>query len=313
MPLNLEEEKRKFFALSGQYDPQFEYEFTYSPEELLEYGTPKAEIVALAKRVVKEGMAGQTEEELTEGKGRLLSQEEVTAKIEVFLSMHDLTDRVGIIWSSSFLARTSITPTTIKLKLPCTFREESLLGMLYHEIGTHALRRVNYEQQPWFKKKKKYGFAPYLRTEEGLAILHSLIPTTNKFAYSSALRYLAVAQAQQGSFRELFQFMHQYIAEPEKCWRATLRRKLGLTDTGQPGGYSKDLVYFEGMVEVWHYLKKHDFNPEVLYFGKMSFTDAKEAQELNPDFQPRLPSFYTTDPEAYKQELRTIGQVNFLD
>ena len=25
-----------------------------------------------------------------------------------------------------------------------------------HEIGTHALRKVNYEQQPWYKKKKKF-------------------------------------------------------------------------------------------------------------------------------------------------------------
>lgn len=313
VPLNLDEEKQKFFSLAGQYDPQFKYESDYSIDELSEYGLPQTTIVNLAERIVAEGMAGQSEEELTAGKGKLLSQSQVTKKIAQFLAKHELQDRVGVIWSSSFIARTSITPTTIKLKLPCTFREESLLGMLYHEIGTHALRRVNYEQQPWFKKKKKYGFAPYLRTEEGLAILHSLLPTHNKFAYSSALRYLAVAQAQRGSFRALYQFLNHYITNPDKCWRASLRRKLGLADTSLPGGYTKDLVYFEGMVEVWRYLAQHDFNPETLYFGKMSYQDAERARDLNPDFRPRLPSFYTQDRMVYQEQLRTIGRVNFLD
>jgi hypothetical protein len=227
--------------------------------------------------------------------------------------MHGLEDRFGIIWSNSFVARTAINATTIKLRLPVAFREDDLLGMLYHEIGTHALRRVNYEQQPWFKKKSKYGFSSYLKTEEGIAILHSLIPMKNKLSYSSALRYLAVAKAQEMNFVELYQFTNQYIKDPDRCFTATFRQKRGISDTRKGGGYTKDLVYFEGMVEMWQYLRDRNFEIDQLYFGKIHHKDVPKAVEMNPDFKPLLPSFYVTDKNKYREVMNEIGSVNFID
>lgn len=312
IPLNLEEEKAKFLAAAGDYNPQFVYESEILESDLVQHGFPKAEYLKLAQKIVEVGMAGQTEEELSLRNGRVLSQTEVESKVKTFLTMHHLENRYKISWSSSFVARTAINADTIKIKTPVTFREDSILGALYHEIGTHALRRINYEQQPWFKRKKKFGFADYLRTEEGLAILHSLMPAHHQFAHSSALRYLAVEQAQHLSFKDLYRFLHQFIGSPEKCWRATFRRKMGLTDTSLPGGHTKDLVYFEGMVQVWRYLKDHNFDIEPLYFGKMSYLDVKKAQELNPDFVPALPSFFTLDKAAYREKMLEIGRINFL-
>lgn len=311
-PINLAEEKKKFFA-DPEYNPQFIYEEEIPEEELISYGLPTDKHIKLAEKITNLAFKNKSEDDLIEARGKELTQNQVTDKIKLFLKMHGLENRFEIIWSSSFVARTTINATKIKLRLPVSFREEDLLGMLYHEIGTHAIRRINYEQQPWFKKKKKYGFRSYLKTEEGLAVLHSLFPATDKLAYSSALRYLAVVKAQKMSLSRTYQFLSQYIKDPDRCWIATFRQKRGLTDTSKAGGYTKDLVYFEGLVHVWTYLNKHNFNINDIYFGKMSYLDVDKALAMNPDFKPLLPSFYVTNKDKYKAEMKKIGQVNMFD
>ncbi|MDH5533089.1 MAG: flavohemoglobin expression-modulating QEGLA motif protein [Candidatus Pacebacteria bacterium] len=311
-PINLFEEKKKFFS-DPSYNPQFIYEENIPTDKLDDYGIPSKKYIKLAQKIVDQAFSNNSENDLDEQNGRKLNQEEVTKKIKLFLKMHGLEKRFGIIWSSSFVARTSINSTTIKLRLPVSFREDDLLGMLYHEIGTHAIRRINYEQQPWFRKKKKYGFSSYLKTEEGLAILHALLPLKNKIAYSSALRYLAVCKAQESGFVEVYQFLSQYIKDPDRCWTATFRQKRGLSDTSEVGGYTKDLVYFEGMVDMWSYLNKNDFDINDIYFGKMSYEDIDKALEMNPEFKPLLPSFYVTNKKKYKEEMKKIGKVNLLE
>lgn len=313
VPLNFETEKQKFFAAKGNYNPQFTYADKIRKEDLVANGLPEAKYLKLAQKIVEIGTSEQLEQESRENKQPFLSQAEVTKKVEDFLRMHDLDDRFGILWSSSFVARTSITASTIKLRLPAAFRShEDLLGMLYHEVGTHALRRVNYEQQPWFKKKKQFGLKSYLRTEEGLASLHSLLPLKNKLAYGSALRYLAVAKAQESSFAETYKFVSQYIEDDERRWAITFKQKRGLTDTSLPGGLTKDLVYFAGLVEVWNYLHNHNFDIAGLYFGKVAYDDVARVREINPEFMPLLPSFYTTDYKKYCLQMEEIGRVNNL-
>jgi len=311
-PINLFEEKKKFFA-DPSYNPQFIYEDEVSEDQLLSYGVPTSHYLKLAKRIVKQAFDGKSESDLEKERGKELTREEVTEKIKLFLQMHDLENRFGIIWSSSFVARTSINATTIKLRLPVKFREQDLLGMLYHEIGTHGLRRINYEQQPWYKKKNKYGFSSHLKTEEGLASLHSLIPLKNKLSYTSALRYLSIKQAQESSFVDTYQFINKYIKDPDRCFTSTFRTKRGMTDTKNPGGYTKDLVYFEGLVDVWQYLSKNDFQIDHLYFGRLAKEDVEKAIEMNSEFEPLLPSFYVTNKEKYKKEMIKIGQDNMLD
>jgi len=90
----------------------------------------------------------------------------------------------------------------------------------------------------------------------------------------------------------------------------TIRQKRGLTDTSHPGGYSKDLVYFAGMIEVWRWLKERNFNPSDLYFGKISFKDVQKAIEMNPEFEPKLPSFFSINPVQYAAEIEKIGEEN---
>jgi hypothetical protein len=310
-PINLLEEKEKFFA-DQTYNPQFVYDQPVGEETLNKYDQPQDSYSALAKHILQKTYHHRNEDDLVMLEGRELTQSEVARTVEAFLKMHHLETRYELLWSSSFIARTTITTDQIKLRLPVSFRREGLLSMLYHEIGTHALRRVNYEKQPWHKKKKRYEFGEYLKTEEGLASLHGLVPKTFKSAYVSALRYYAAELSQRGSFAEVWHNLARYTPDLERRWVIVFRQKRGLSDTSQPGGYTKDMVYFEGLVDVWRWLKEHNFDPTDLYYGKMALEDVEKARELNPGFKPQMPSFFILDPEKYAQNLEEIGQWNEL-
>jgi len=310
-PINLLEEKAKFLA-NPSYNPQFIYEEPVDVKTLIKYGLPQQKYIDLAQEILDRAYYGRNEQDLLMMEGPILTQTEVTGKTEKFLKLHRLEKRYKVIWSSSFVSRTTIDSSTIKYRIPSQFRKNELLGTLYHEIGTHALRRINYEQQPWFKKKKELGFADYLKTEEGLAALHSLMPSVNKYAYEMASRYLAVAYAQQHTFSELWKYIGKYIQDEETRWMVALRQKRGIEDTSQPGGFTKDLVYFEGIVEVWKWLKAHQFDPTSLYLGKIALVDVTKAMEFSQNFKPSLPSFFSINPEKYAQALIEIGNINVL-
>lgn len=311
IPLNLNEEQEKFFA-DNSYNPQFEYSQPIDQEKLLEYGHPSEKYLKCAQKILKKTYFGRNEKDLYMMKGPIVTQKHVENTISTFLKMHRLEDRFSVIWSSSFVVRTSITPDKIKLRLPVDFRKEDLLGMLYHEVGTHALRRINYEQQPFFKKKKKYGFSNYLKTEEGLATLHALIPHSFKSAFIPAIRYLAVSEAQKGSFVDVWNALKPYVQDDKRRWRIAYRQKRGLQDTSKPGGYSKDLVYFEGFIDMYEWLSQNSYDLTGLYYGKIAASDVAKAKELNPTFTPKLPSFFSLSHKKYAEEIKKIGEFNQL-
>ncbi len=312
IPTNLNEEKEKFF-LDNSYNPQFVYENEVSKEKLYEYGKPNKKYLELSKHILDETYFGRNEHDLNMMEGPLMTQSYTEKAIKTFLHMHQLHKKYKVTWSSSFISRTTINKDTVKLKLPANFRKEGLLGMLYHEIGTHALRNLNYEKQPWYKRKNKFGFSNYLRTEEGLATLHSLIPHAHKSAFTSAIRHLAVYYAQNSSFSETWRKLGKFVQDPERRWTVTIRQKRGLTDTSKPGGFTKDLVYFEGMVETWDWLKNNNFDITNLYFGKLAKEDIDLALKLNPNFSPKLPSFFTLNKNKYADEIKKIGVFNGFD
>ncbi len=310
-PTNLLAEKEKFFA-DETYNPQFLYEEKITVQDLTKYGSPQKKYVDIAEAILEKSYFSRNEQDLFMMEGNKVDQHGVTQKVQTFLEIHNLEKRFDILWSSSFISRASITTNAIKLRLPVDFRDEGLIGMIYHEIGTHALRRINYEKQPWFKKKKQYGFGDHLVTEEGLAVLHALIPHSFKSAFIAAIRYLAITFAQDHSFAEVWKFLGTYVQDPERRWIITFRAKRGLEDTSFPGGFTKDLVYLQGMVDVWDWLNTHDFDITPLYYGKIAVEDVDKAVPLNFDFQPLLPSFFTLNKEKYISEINKIGEFNLL-
>ena len=311
-PINLLEEKAKFFD-NNDYNPQFIYRQPI-PERLLNrYGKIDSTYLELAKQIVKKAYFNRNQQDIKMTEGAMLSQIEVSEGVRTYLKLHGLNNRYQLSWSQSYVARTTITNNLIKLKLPCTYRKNELMGMMYHEIGTHALRRINYEKQPWYKKKKKYGFKNYLITEEGLASLHSLIPKNIQFAHAAALKYVMANEARQKSFSQIFKQVRQYLSQAENAWTFCVRLKRGITDTNQAGFNSKSLVYFAGIIQVWQWLVKHDFKLEPLYWGKIALDDVETAVQLNPSFSPQMPHFYFKNRDEYAQKIMKIGQVNQLD
>jgi len=310
-PINLLEEKEKFFA-DTSYNPQFIYEEDIDESELYKYGLPKKDILEKATEIIEKTQKDYTDEQIQNADGPELSQNTIIERINQFLHMHDIDNRYNIQLSNSYIARASINLNTIKLRLPINFRERDLTGMIYHELGTHALRQINYENQPWYKNKKKYGFQEYLITEEGLAVLHSLIPKTLKLAYRPARYYIASHFAQQYSFSEMFEKLDKLISDKEKRWTTVLRQKRGINDTSQPGGFTKDIVYFKGLVEMFDWLQSNNFTLDHLYYGKLAKEDTQKALQLNPNYNPILPSFYITDKSKYIEEISKIGRSNFL-
>lgn len=312
-PINLLEEKAKFFA-DQSYNPQFIYSEPIPQEELAYYGLPSTTLVQQATEIIERAYFGRNNRDLVLMEGSVVPHTEVTERIKTFLALHNLEKRFSVIWSSSFISRATATSDAIKLRSSAEFRKEGLNGMMYHEIGTHVLRRINYEQQPWYRKKSKYGFSNYLTTEEGLAALHSLSAKTYKLAVVIALKYVAVEYAQQHSFAELWSYLEPYHDDPEARWLITLRQKRGLEDTALPGGYTKDMLYFEGANLVAKWLHNNEYDCSKLYLGKISLDDVERAVELSPDFEPQLPSFFITNKEKYAHTMQEVAAANyFLD
>jgi len=53
----------------------------------------------------------------------------------------------------------------VMISLPIKYRQNTMEGVLNHEIGTHFVRKHNDRLQKWHKDRKKFGLSPYLMTE----------------------------------------------------------------------------------------------------------------------------------------------------
>ena len=310
IPTNLQEEKVKFFANNYHYNPQFEYTKHISRKELEKYGKPKLRYLILARRIIRK----YRKQELIEKPEKNISKNTLKEKVLNYLKEYKLENTYRILFSNQYISRIAVNfkEKTIKIREPIIITEDEIEGVLNHEIGTHALRQENYEQQKWYKKKKKYKFKEHIRTEEGLAIINEMLNKDKPLAYKSAVNYLAVYIASRGSFARVFRFFNKYWQDPERAWIWTLKKKRGVRDTSRKIAFSKDLVYFEGFIKVIKYLKKHNFDPSDLYYGKLDLDDVNKAKKIDPNYKALLPKFFTENPELYKEKVKQIAKENLL-
>ncbi len=311
-PLNLKQEKEKFFNKNYRYNPHFKYSDLITLRKREKYGQPQPKYLNLAKKIINTAFDNKDEEDIRKMEGPKLTQAEAKSMLDDFLSENKLEDIINVVWSNHFIASSSYYKNKLKIQLPLQYHKNEFKATLHHELGTHAIRRLNYAQQPFFKQKKKYGFSSYLRTEEGLASLNSLATKNFKLNYLGALNYVGIDVAQHSSFVETFKYFMKYLKNSEKAWRRTVKHKRGLYDTSEPGGFTKDVVYFEGLIEVWNFLIKSDFDLKGLYYGKISYQDIEKAREINPDYKVVLPNFILNNKKSYQKEIINIGRINYL-
>jgi len=309
IPTNLLEEKEKFFT-DNNYDPQFFYSNFISNKRLHKYGKPKQKYLELAQEILDKTYFDKNEDDLSKLEGKKLSASQIIYKINNYLNDYQLNEHIRIIKSKSFIARTMVNNNRMLLRLPLEFREKELEGMLNHEVATHILRKINDEAQTWHQDRSRLNLSDYSQTEEGIAVFHTLLATNFKLAYKVALYYLLIYYSQNFGFVDVWNKLKKYVQNEDNRWLLCVRGKRGLKDTSKAGGYTKDIMYLEGMIDVWKYLQKNNFDIGRLYFGKIALKDVKMVANLNPNFKPKLPIFFSTDRQNYAFSIQQIAKEN---
>ncbi|MBU1992445.1 MAG: tyrosine/phenylalanine carboxypeptidase domain-containing protein [Patescibacteria group bacterium] len=317
-PTNLEEEKKKFFK-DFKYNPQFKYpELRFDPSEVYEeLEKIETDDTALGKvfQAKVEELKGQVslmesigKDEFTEksidlfGKPGREVLEEVEAKMkkidsipkdmEGTMKADEVKKRFDEVFKKYKLKNwkaklkddlvadcTAGKRNRLLLRKDATFSEERIKALIVHEIETHILTAENGKNQPYEIFNR--GLANYMETQEGLAIYN----VTKRLHYGDKQNYrafalvIAIAEAQEKSFVEVFEKLLQGNIPLERAFRTAIKVKRGLTDTSKPGCFTKDLIYYTGMRKIEKYVEeKGDIKD--LYMGKFSLEDLETVKRM---------------------------------
>ncbi|MDO5561904.1 MAG: DUF1704 domain-containing protein [bacterium] len=297
IPLNLESEEAKF-RQDQTYNPQFVYSRVFTPKLLTRNGLPRADYLALAEKYLQ--IVAPT----------LPKQAKIKALAPRRVSQitRDLFRQLGlnpplIHWQKMLSVAKRKNETLIFAKnLPIS--ESMLKGVLAHEVQTHLLRSHNQALQTLPRSLP----STYSRTEEGLASLNSKFVRQNFDFRTSCCRYLACNWSQKESFAQVFaRLQTQMQFDFDRAWYFTLRAKRGLPDTSQPGGFTKDIVYWEGTLQVLDWLLEPENKLADLYLGKISLAQVPEYQQAARREDLIYPTFIAQQAD-YLDFLRSCKQ-----
>ncbi|XP_054627805.1 microtubule-associated tyrosine carboxypeptidase isoform X2 [Dunckerocampus dactyliophorus] len=317
-PLNLEQEKHKFFQSDYKYEPQFEYAQPEPRSVLDKYSEGSRlfleQAVGIMECVLKKFGSYETFEDVTGGV--VLPKSQVWAAVRKYLQKEGCVGEVVVRLSDELLSQAVMVVESCRPTLTINLagaRQHWLEGMLRHEIGTHYLRGVNNSLQPWSTAdgRKQFGLKPANPTEEGLASLHSVLLRKQPYLWRAALLYYTVFHAGSMSFSQLFSHIARFVQDPDVRWEYCLRAKRGQTDTSQPGCFSKDQVYLDGILKILRHRKNIDFKM-LTSLGKVSYEDVERLRHLAVISNARIPHFMR-DQDQYLQHLDHIVAVNKLD
>uniref|UniRef100_A0A2R8N1T8 Microtubule associated tyrosine carboxypeptidase 2 n=1 Tax=Callithrix jacchus TaxID=9483 RepID=A0A2R8N1T8_CALJA len=316
-PTNLEKEKLRFFKSDYTYNPQFEYANPALPSVLTKHSHASDRFLKQSINIMELTLQkyGSYEKFEQATGGSLLSKTRIWSHVRRYMMKEGCLGEIVVHLTEDLLSRASMTvvngcPTlTINVS---TAREHWLEGMLRHEIGTHYFRGINNLQQPWnsWTGRKKHELKPNNPTEEGLASIHSVLFRKDPFLWRAALLYYTVYQASQMSFCELFKDIGRFVKDPNTRWDYCVRAKRGWTDTSQPGCFSKDQVYLDGILQILRYRETIDFYL-LTALGKVSYEDVDRLKGLAVTENMRVPHFLQ-DHGRYMEHLEKIMEVNEL-
>ncbi|XP_010793033.1 uncharacterized protein KIAA0895-like [Notothenia coriiceps] len=317
-PLNLEQEKQTFFQSDYKYEPQFEYAQPEPRSVLDKYregsGLFLEQAVGIMECVLRKFGCYENFEVVTGGS--ILPKSQVWAAVRKYLQKEGCVGEVVVRLSDELLSQAVMVVESCRPTLTINLagaRQYWLEGMLRHEIGTHYLRGVNNNLQPWCttEGRKQFGLKPANPTEEGLASLHSVLLRKQPYLWRAALLYYTVYHAASMSFSRVFSHIARFVQDPDVRWEYCLRAKRGQTDTSEPGCFSKDQVYLDGILRILRHRRNIDFKM-LTSLGKVSFEDVERLRPLAVLPRTRIPHFMR-DQERYLQHLDHIVSVNELD
>ncbi|KAM8877943.1 microtubule-associated tyrosine carboxypeptidase 1 [Synchiropus picturatus] len=317
-PVNLVQEKHAFFQSDFRYEPQFEY-LTPEPRKVLDKhkegsGLFLEQAVGIMECVLKKFGSYEKFEELTAGSP--LPKSQVWAAVRKYLQKEGCVGEIVVRLSDELLSQAVMVLENCRPTLIINIagaRQHWLEGLLRHEIGTHYLRGVNNNLQPWAtpEGRKQFNLKSANPTEEGLASLHNVLLRKQPYLWRAALLYYTVYHAASMSFSQLFDHIGRFVQNPDIRWEYCLRAKRGQTDTSKPGCFSKDQVYLDGIIRILRYRREIDFKV-LTSLGKVSFEDVDRLRHLAELSRARIPHFMP-DQASYLKHLDHIVVVNGLD
>jgi hypothetical protein len=298
-PENLQVEKQKFLA-DSTYNPQFEYAIPFEAAELRQWGEPTPELINFARQVLEQKGFSEQQIQFQE-----FSVEVVSQRCRSLLEQIGVTEEFFIRFDAQKVLRCGLRGNIITFKTPILYLNEAELeGTLNHELQTHFLRNINQKKQGWTKNP---ALESQLRsTEEGLAVLHSLLPQPKSFARRAFQHYVTISLANEKSFAQVFQQLRDLGSTEAEAWEQTYRVKRGLRDTSQPGGNTKDISYLKGMITMWKWLTDPNHHPKDLYLGKISTEEIEEKKRAAVTQTVYYPTFFN-NLETYRQTIYQIG------
>ena len=190
-----------------------------------------------------------------------------------------------------------------------------LKSFAVHEIGTHLVRRVNEEVQPWcfgrsnFKLRKPGETRADIQTEEGFATINDTLVTPGQLLTQHAVTYFVSAHAKSCSFREIFDMLEPFVSDKDVRWKFCVNAKRGMQDASQPGGDGKAQAYFEGAVEILKNIV--DIDIPLLFCGKIALNEHDRVKRVVRREGLTLPPF-AQDIQAYRYELLNMAFKNKL-
>ncbi|KAF7646010.1 hypothetical protein LDENG_00194920 [Lucifuga dentata] len=247
--------------------------------------------------------------------GSLLTKSRIAHNVRKYMEKEGCVGEIVVQITDDLLSRASMTVVNSRHTLTINSsmaREHWLEGMLRHEISTHYFRGINNCHQPWSSVagRKKHNLKPLNPTEEGLASIHSVLFRKDPTLWRAALLYYTVYQAGQMSFSQLFSDLGHFVQDPNTRWDYCVRAKRGQMDTAQPGCFSKDQVYLDGVLKILRHRDKINF-PLLMALGKVSFEDVERLKGLAQTENARIPHFMQ-DQTRYTEQLQKIMVANQL-
>ncbi|MCD6422162.1 DUF1704 domain-containing protein [bacterium] len=172
----------------------------------------------------------------------------------------------------------AVSQETQEVRVPSSRKtaKEKLVGLILHEIGTHVQRRIKGERSRL--QLLGAGLDRYEKVEEGIATMREQTTKEKMTKYSGLEGHLAISLAlgldgRPRNFREVFEVLYAFFyfrnlkrgKSPEEAqkkaqtsaWNRCVRTFRGTDCRTRGVCFTKDIIYREGNIAIWQFIREH--------------------------------------------------------
>lgn len=219
-----------------------------------------------------------------------LTTEEIVKMFELALLKRGVPWRVEVS-QTALVVNVNYQDETIYIPAGREMSKMAAEALIEHEIGIHLVRYYNGLQSSLLLLS--VGLNGYLKGEEGLASYRQF--SIDKGNLPGVINYLGVVLAsglyrnQSWNFRQIFDFIKEYLSflgyseeyTKREAWLRALRTFRGSAGKLPTGVFTRDLIYFEGYLEIKDLYTKQSSEIERLLVGKYDPNNEKHKSILD--------------------------------